>query len=230
MKRGLMAIGLCALFSGCFDLDLGLGPSSDGWNGGGGATCWFCVDFSLVTEDYSTVILKGDSIRVQVLSTEGHYRARSWSVLGRSVMLLDGGAQRASLDRTTSNEFVRGIAAGVDTVTAQASDTALTGSIALRVVDSSSVRAINLNAPPSLNLKVGDEFSLMGTLDYGGFEPLRWRPAAAAISNTAVVQTWTPQYPNPYAGVGLRAIAPGVADVTVAFLSLRKTVTITVTP
>jgi len=227
-RKALATLALIGSLAGCYNLDLGLAPN-DGWNTSSGG-CWFCINFTLVTHNWATAILKGDTIRVSVLSTAGHDVGSNWRVVGTALALVDADSLTASITRRSTSVLVKGVASGMSTVRATAADSALDGSIELKVVDSAGITAINFNTSAGPIITVGSEWGFVGQLMTGA-EMVAGTPTSVTISDTTVLQlmaqpVWYP-FPNNYM---MRAKKAGDAEITLRFLDVRRTVTFTVTP
>ncbi len=230
-RTAMVSLALIALLSGCFQFDMGFGPGTTDYNYGGG--CWGgCSGFTLFTENYATAMLKGDTIRVKILSFAGNDTASNWSVTGGALALVDADSLTSSIRKRSASILAKAVAAGVSTVRAVAADTAIAGTLVLKVVDTAAITGITINAPPNLTLKTGFDLGLPVHLLIG-YEMVAGRPTSVSIADTTVLQVnQAPPQPAQWAPntIVLRGMKPGITEVTVRFLEFRSTVTFTVIP
>lgn len=225
MYRRIAAAALLAATSGCFEIDMSLGP---GFFGSGGGCEWLCNGFWLHPRAGYTSMLRGDTMRVQIgFVPDGDVKARHWRVAGRSFGIVDGDSLVTSLARTSSSVLLRAVKAGSDTLRAQAADTLLEATLALRVVDSSAITGISV-MPPSQTVRVQERVSIWAALTDNTGQSVTWMAPAFTISDTSVVVADGVHEPAYGTAIYFRPLREGDVDITLGFGSLRKTVHFTV--
>ena len=225
MRKGMRILGTTAfvpLLAGCFEVGPIFGPESFTPTSG----CYFCVAYDLMTERGTFTMLKGDTLLVRVFSTMGHDRG-TFAVNGTALRLVRGDQLSTETSEPATTARVVAMTSGRDTVRSQAADTAVTARLALRVVDSASVTAIQTGLEPNPKLRVGDVRQLEVFL-YAGQEAIHGGPTSMSVSNAAVL-TAEPAQVNPK-GIFLRAKAPGAATLTIRFLERTRSYDIEVIP
>jgi hypothetical protein len=209
-------------FGGCYNMDLGFGP--DGLDFGG--QCLGCDFFELGVERGIPTILVGDTAYMRIWSSIGHERA-TFAVSGTALRLVSGSQLKTEIKEPATEVRAVGIAAGRDTVRAQAADTVATAKVGLRVVDSASITGLQTWMEPNAKMRVGDTRHLDVYL-YVGQEPVYGGPTATVVSNTDVLLA-EPVQANPRA-IFLKAKAVGTTTLTIRFLQRSQTYRIDVTP
>ena len=226
MRQGFLILrraALLPLLAGCFEMGPLFGPETFGSPSGG---CWFCVPYDLMVERGSMTLLKGDTTRVRVLSSMGHDRG-TFTVTGSALRLVNGNTLTTEITTPAADVRVVAVATGRDTVQSRAADTAATARLALRVVDSASVTAIQTGLEPNPKLRVGDVRQLEVFL-YVGQEMVYGGPTSMSVSNASVLSA-EPAQLNPK-GIFLRAKAVGTSTLVVRFLEQSRTYQVEVTP
>lgn len=226
MSRRIATAALLAATSGCFEIDMSLGP---GFFGSGGGCEWLCDGFWLHPRAGYSSMLRGDTMRVQIgFIPDGDVKARYWHVTGRSFGIVDGDSLVRSLARTSSSVLLRAVKAGSDTLRAQAADTLLEATLALRVVDSSAITGISVGTPTSQTVHVKGRASIWAALTDDTGQPVTWIAPAFTISDTTVVVADSVHEPAYGTYIYFRPLREGDVDITLRFGSLRKTVHFTV--
>ena len=224
MYRRIAAVALLSATSGCFELDMSLGPGF--FNSGGGGCDWFCDTFWLQPRTGYRTMLLGDTMRVQIgFAPDAGVTARHWRVTGRSYRIVDGDSLVTALARPSSTVLLRAVATGSDTLRALAAvDTTLQATLALRVVDSSAITAISVSSPPSPTFHLQQRASIWVSLTDHTGEAVTWMKPAFTISDTTVVVADGVQEPAYGTNVLFKPLREGEVDVTLRFGGLRRIV------
>ena len=220
--QGLRHAALLALLAGCFEMGPIFGPESSTPSSG----CWFCVTYDLMAERGIQAMLKGDTMQVLIVSTIGHDQG-TFTVTGTALKLLTGNALTTEITTPATRARVVGVAAGRDTVRSRAADTAATALLAIGVIDSASITAIQTGLEPNAKLRVGEMRHLDVWL-YAGLELVQGGPTSMAVGHPAIVSA-EPAQLNPK-GIFLRANAVGKTNLTIRFLERSQTYAIEVIP